>query len=131
MANNNPPPLREPLTDKGGIISRAWAAWFVRADALSGGSSRLSKSIAGGAGNTTLTSSESANTILEVTGAITGNRTVTLPLINRQWIVFNNTTGAFTVTFIGATGTGVVVATAKRATLYSDTTNIVRATADV
>ncbi len=91
---------------------------------------KLSKSIAGSS-NVTLTAAEASNDILEFTGAITGNISVFVPLSADQWTVFNGTTGAFTVTIIGATGTGIVIATAKRAIVYADGTNVVRVTADV
>jgi hypothetical protein len=90
----------------------------------------VSKSVAGAA-NVTLNSNVYEADVLELTGAITANIQVIVPLSAHQWTVFNNTTGAFTVTVIGATGTGIVVGQAKRAILYADGTNVVRATADV
>lgn len=68
--------------------------------------------------------------ILEFTGALTAQRDITVPLGARQWTVFNNTTGGFGLQFIGATGTGIVVAMGKRAIIYADGTNVVRVTAD-
>ena len=79
----------------------------------------------------TLSYAQSLNDILEFTGALTVQRNVVLPLAVKQYTVFNNTTGGFGIQFIGATGTGVVVAATKRAIIYADGTNIVRATADV
>ena len=79
----------------------------------------------------TLTYSQTLNDILEFTGALSVQRNVVLPLAVKQYTVFNNTTGGFGIQFIGATGTGVVVAATKRAIIYADGTNIVRATADV
>ncbi len=91
---------------------------------------RLSKSVAGAA-NVTLTATEAANHILEFTGALTGDIQVIVPLTDAvDWIVFNNTSGAQTLTVIGASGTGIVVGQGKRAILYSNGTNIVRVTAD-
>ena len=78
----------------------------------------------------TLTHAQSLSDILEITGALTVQRNVVLPLPTKQYTVFNNTTGGFGLQFIGATGTGVIVAATKRATLYADGTNIVRVTAD-
>jgi hypothetical protein len=92
--------------------------------------SLLSKSIAGGAGTTVLTEAEaSANTIV-LTGAITGNRVVEVPARPRQFLVVNNTTGAFTVTVKVNGQTGIVVASTKAAILYTDGTDVERATAD-
>jgi hypothetical protein len=90
---------------------------------------RLSLSVAGGA-NVTLTAAQAANDILEFTGAITANINVVVPTQPQQWTVFNNTTGAFTLTVKTNAGTGIVVASTKRAILYSDGTNVVRVTAD-
>jgi len=81
--------------------------------------------------NTTLTAAESRNNILEFTGTLTVQRNVVVPLGVQQWTVFNNTTGSFGLQFIGATGTGIVVAAGKRAIVYADGTNVVRVTADV
>lgn len=91
---------------------------------------RVTVSVAGSA-NVTLTQIQAQAEILELTGAITANIQVIVPLQPQPRIVFNNTTGAFTVTVIGATGSGIVIASGKRAIVYSDGTNVVRATADV
>lgn len=92
---------------------------------------RLAKSVAGGT-DVTLTQTEYANGSLEFTGAITANINVIFPLtVGAQWTIYNNTTGAFTLTCKGATGTGIVIASTKRAIVESDGTNFVRITADV
>jgi hypothetical protein len=80
--------------------------------------------------DTTLTAAQARNTILELTGTLTAQRNIVLPLDAQQWTVFNNTTGGFGLQFIGATGTGIVVAAGKRAIVYSDGTNVVRVTPD-
>ena len=81
--------------------------------------------------NTTLTAAEARNQILEFTGTLTAARNIVVPLAVQQWTVFNGTTGGFGVQFIGATGTGITVAAGKRAIVYSDGTNVVRASADI
>lgn len=83
--------------------------------------------------NKTASAAEAASRVLSVTSTVslTATRNVVLPLTPRQWTVFNGTTGGQSLQFIGATGTGIAVANGKRAVLYSDGTNIVRATADV
>jgi hypothetical protein len=96
---------------------------------------KLSKSVAGSA-NVTLTTTDLLNNVIEVTGVITGNIQVIIPLApdaaSANLIsLFNNSTGAFTVTVIGPSGTGIVIATGKRALVYADNTNVVRLTADV
>ena len=80
--------------------------------------------------NTTLTLADVRNQILQFTGTLTAGRNIVLPLVPRQHTVFNNTTGGFALTFIGATGTGTTVAATKRAIIYADGTNVVRVTAD-
>lgn len=80
--------------------------------------------------NYTLTQAEAANDILEFTGSLSVQRNIVVPLSPQQWAVFNNTTGGFGLQFIGATGTGIVVAATKRAMIYSDGTNVVRITGD-
>jgi hypothetical protein len=80
--------------------------------------------------NTTLTAAQARNRILRFTGTLTAQRNIVLPLAEQEWIVQNNTTGGFGLQFIGATGTGIVVAAARHAIIYSDGTNVVRVTAD-
>ena len=82
--------------------------------------------------NITLTQAEAANDILQFTSSVslTTTRNVVVPLAAQQWTVYNGTTGAQSLQFIGATGTGITVANGKRAIIYSDGTNVVRVTAD-
>ena len=80
--------------------------------------------------NTTLTGAQSRCDILEFTGTLSAARNIVLPLAVRQHTVFNNTTGGFSLQFIGASGSGVTVAAGKRAIIYADGTNVVRVTAD-
>lgn len=84
----------------------------------------LSKSIAG-TGSVTLTAVEAGNGIIELTGALTGNRDVIVPSSpTRPWIIRNATTGAFSVTVKTAAGTGVVVAQGQNADVFCDGTNV-------
>lgn len=69
---------------------------------------RLSKSIAGSS-NVTLTSTEAAYSIISLTGTITGNFDVVVPTAVREWLVENNTNGAFTVTYKTSGGTGITL----------------------
>jgi len=73
-------------------------------------------SIAGGAQTTALVMSNAAlsnarNMVIEFTGAITGNQTVTIPDgIEKYYILKNSTSGAFTVTFkYASTGSGITL----------------------
>lgn len=81
--------------------------------------------------NKTLTYEQAMAESMELTGALTALRDVIVPLVPRAWTVFSNTTGAFGVRIIGATGTGITVADGKRAIVECDGTNVVRVTADV
>ena len=92
-----------------------------------------SVSIAGGAQTTALAMSNAAlsnarNAVIELTGTITGNQVVTVPDgIEKTWIIYNNTTGAFTVQFKTVSGTGYTFATTDKTTrvFYSNGTNII------
>ena len=94
----------------------------------------VAKSIAGGAQTTALTvtngntGSEVATQIIELTGTITGNQIVTIPdSVEMRYIVKNSTSGAFTVQFKTASGTGTTFATTDKSHkfLYSNGTNII------
>lgn len=93
---------------------------------------RLSSAIFASDANVTLTAAQAANRILDCTSSVslTATRNVVLPLSAQEWIVYNGTTGAQSIQFIGASGTGITVANGKRAIIYADGTNIVRVTAD-
>ena len=93
-------------------------------------------SIAGGAGNTDLTfsngvTSNGKNAVLELTGAITGNRTVTITtasgVTNKVYLIKNNTSGAFTVTVLVQGQTGVTFSATDKGTkiLYLNGTDVV------
>ena len=94
----------------------------------------VNKSIAGGAQTTALlindgstSSSDARNLIIELSGTITGNQIVTVPNdIEKSYIVYNNTSGAFTVQFKTASGTGVTFSTTDKnmKLLFADGTNI-------
>jgi hypothetical protein len=71
--------------------------------------------------------SNARNAVIKLTGAITGNQVVTVPDgIEKTYIVSNGTTGAFTVQFKTATGTGTTFSTTDKGikTLFADGTNI-------
>lgn len=79
--------------------------------------------------NTTLSAAEARPLILTFSGTLSATRNIVLPLVKRIWHVYNGTNQS--LQFIGATGTGITVATLKRAIVASDGTNIVRFGADV
>jgi hypothetical protein len=93
-------------------------------------------SIAGGAGNTDLTfsnglTSNGKNAVLELTGTITGNRTVTITtasgVTNKVYVIRNSTSGAFTVTVKIEGQTGVTFSATDKGTkiLYLNGTDVV------
>jgi len=90
-------------------------------------------SIAGGAQTTALTFSNGLisngkNAVIELTGTITGNQIVTITdAIEKTYIVKNSTSGAFTVEFKTASGTGPTWSATDKGikTLYSNGTNII------
>lgn len=92
--------------------------------------SRLAVNVAGSA-NVPLTEAQAENGILEFTGALTGNINVTVPDAtaagNASWLIYNNTTGAFTLTFKPVTGSGVAVTQGRKTRAYFDGTNMVAA----
>ena len=106
------------------------ASKYISFGALIGGRGALSFS---SDANKTLTDTEYDNLILDFgTGtALTVTRNVVVPLTaGRVWIVRNNATGAQSIVLIGASGTGITVATNRTAICAADGTNIVRITAD-
>jgi hypothetical protein len=99
----------------------------------------VEKSIAGTAqtttlsitdGDTTESTSVARHAVIKLTGTITGNQVVTVPdSIEKVYIVTNGTSGAYTVQFKTASGTGVTFGVSEKTTklFYSDGTNIVDA----
>ena len=68
--------------------------------------SHLSKSVAGALATHVLTVDDALHAILELTGAITANKTIVLPAIDGlRWGIANNTTGAFSVSVQAQGGT--------------------------
>jgi len=78
----------------------------------------------------TLTDDQARNAIITLTGTLTGNRNLIAPARTKIYAVYNNTSGAFTVTVKTSGGTGVVVPQKGRAVVYCDGTNVVALTSD-
>jgi hypothetical protein len=96
---------------------------YVEQAVTSGGT--LALSITDGAATST-----AQNAVIKLTGTITGNSIVTVPdSVEKIYIVTNGTSGAYTVQFKTASGTGVTFGVSEKTTklLYSDGTNIVDA----
>jgi hypothetical protein len=89
-------------------------------------------SIAGGAQTTALvmtnaTLSNARNAVVKFSGTITGNQIVTIPNgIEKTYILYNGTVGAFTVQFKTVSGTGPTFATTDKGfkLVYSDGTDV-------
>ena len=70
------------------------------------------------------------NAVIKLTGTITGNSIVTVPdSVEKVYIVANGTSGAFTVQFKTASGSGITFGSSDKGTrlVFSDGTNIVDA----
>jgi hypothetical protein len=82
--------------------------------------------------NVTLTQAQYENRVIELSGALGANVQVIVPLIDgREWEIRNDCTGNFSVTVIGASGTGVVVSNGSRCIVRTDGTNVIRVTPDL
>lgn len=82
--------------------------------------------------NVTLTSLNGAadqarNQVLVLTGINSGVRDVIPPVVEKTYLVVNNTTGGFAVRVIGASGTGVNVPNGTASLIYCDGTNFYEA----
>lgn len=81
--------------------------------------------------NKTLTSSEYDGTIIDIAaGVVTATRNLVFPLTDGAVWFVNNGTGQ-SIQCIGASGTGITIATVKGAWIWCDGTNIKRMSADV
>lgn len=99
---------------------------YVQAGLFIGG--HLVKSVAGSTDVTLTTgdAGEADNMVMEFTGAITANINVIVPLQDgRIYWAYNNTTGAFTLTVKGSSGTGVAVPQGAIQRVRSDGTNVI------
>lgn len=78
--------------------------------------------------NVTLTATQYCKPQIVLTGALSANVVLTFPAMALQWLVVNNTTGAYTVTATTASGTGVVLGGGANP-IFGDGTNIYGAVA--
>lgn len=93
-----------------------------------------------GAANVTLTTAQGLNKVMEFNGALTGNITVflrvptgtTVGYSSRQFTVWNNTTGAFTLTIktTAAGSAGIAVTQTKTRILFHNNTDVKAAAAE-
>jgi hypothetical protein len=100
-------------------------------DAFSAG--YLSKDVAGSA-NVTLTTNnadptaESSNKVIEFTGTLTGSITVFIPAVENNYIFFNNTSGAYTLTIAptGHAANGVAITQGAHTIMYNNANNEIK-----
>jgi len=81
-------------------------------------------------GDATESTSVARHAVIKLTGTITGNSIVTVPdSVEKVYIVTNGTSGAYTVQFKTASGTGITFGVSEKTTrlVYSDGTNLVDA----
>jgi len=84
-------------------------------------------SVAGGS-DVNVTAAQAGCAIINLTGALTANINLIMPNQSGQWVIANNSTGAFNITCKTAAGTGVVLPTAA-VVIYGDGTSIYAASA--
>jgi hypothetical protein len=79
-----------------------------------------------GTGNYTLSTFQLNRISYNLTGTLTGNRSIIVPATVQQYWITNSTTGSFTLTVKTASGTGIVVPQAQAEILYCNGTNVVQ-----
>ena len=80
--------------------------------------------------NVTLAASQYAKNIITLAGTLTANVQIIFPAIVGEWVVVNNTTGAFTVTCKTASGSGIAITQGTTSIIWGDATNIYATLAD-
>jgi Leucine-rich repeat (LRR) protein len=107
------------------IVEKAIAGYVEQA-VTSGGTTALTITD----GDSTESTSVARHAVIKLTGTITGNSIVTVPdSIEKVYIVTNGTSGAYTVQFKTASGTGITFGVSEKTTrlVYSDGTNLIDA----
>lgn len=78
----------------------------------------------------TLTDDQARNAIITLTGTLTGNRALIVPTRTKIYVIYNNTSGAFTATVKTSGGSGIAVPQGGRMVVYCDGTNVVALNGD-
>jgi microcystin-dependent protein len=68
-------------------------------------------------------SDEARNAVLVATGTNSAIRQIICPLVEKLYVIYNNTTGGFAITIGGATGSIVTIPNGTTAQVYCDGTN--------
>lgn len=71
-------------------------------------------------------SQEQRNLVIRVTGTLSATREFIVPTIEKQYIIYNNTTGSQAITVKTSGGSGVTVPNGVRMHVYADGTNVVQ-----
>lgn len=82
-------------------------------------------------GNTTLTTNNSATdearmALLKITGTLVSNATIIIPAATKEYIVWNATSGAYTVTVKTSGGTGAAISQGAKTPIFCDGTDTYR-----
>lgn len=72
----------------------------------------------------TLTMDQYGAPIISMTGVLTGNRSVIMPILSGRWVIVNSCTGNYTVTVKTAAGTGVTLYPGQMMPVWGDGSNI-------
>lgn len=72
----------------------------------------------------TLTSLQSSQGIIIITGALTANVNLVFPAYKKQWLVVNRSTGSFSVTCKTVSGSGVSITSGSTQAVYGDGSDI-------
>ena len=111
--------------DESTLIFTNGLAWFTmgRGRSAEFNFTQLIKNVAGSS-NVTLTTAETQNKLLTFVGALTGNIEVIFPAIVNVYYLFNDTSGAFTLTVKTLAGTGFVLPQGQRIIAFCDGVDI-------
>lgn len=79
---------------------------------------------AAGSGSTTIDPADYEETVIPMSGVLTGARTLVFPLQDgRRWLIWNNTSGAYSLTIQGSGGTGITVSQGYLRWVWTDGVN--------
>lgn len=67
---------------------------------------------------------QSRHAVLKITGVLVSNATIEVPAKTKQYLLWNATSGSYTVTIKTNAGTGVVIPQGESMTVFCDATNV-------
>lgn len=76
-------------------------------------------------------SDEARRAALQISGALTAARNVICPTQQKLYLVYNNTSGGFSITLKTAAGSGISISNGKKRFVYCDGTNVVDGITDL